>query len=192
MNGKSKSGKTLTENQIKRLNSVGIFPNTSKHNTAWEEQYLEAKAFFEANGNLDISKRYTSASGKNLGVWVQRQRTAHKDGKLSAEQREKLTAIRMVWEFEDPWSVGYEHAEKYFQQFGDLRVPSGFICDDEYRLGTWISNQRSAYNGSARKGLSAEQIVKLEKIGRIWGLFKNKKMHSRKANLIKRKYKNCK
>ena len=170
--GRSKTVKRLTPEQIKKLESVGIRANVSRNDIAWEEQYLEAKAFFEANGKLDIPKRYTSASGKNLGVWVQRQRIAYRNGKLSAEQIEKLTAIGMVWEFEDPWAVGYEHAEKYFEQFGDLRVPSGFVCDDGYRLGTWISNQRSAYNGSARKGLSAEQIAKLEKIGMIWSLTK--------------------
>ncbi len=172
MNGKSKGGKTLTEDQIKRLNSMGIFPNVSRQDIAWEEQYLEAKAFFDVNGNLNVSKRYTSASGKNLGVWVQRQRTAYKNGKLLAEQIEKLDTIGMVWEFEDPWAIGYEHTEKYFQQYGDLRVPSGFVCDDGYRLGTWISNQRSAYNGSARKGLSVEQIERLERIGMIWSLTK--------------------
>ena len=170
--GRSKTLKKLTPERIKKLESVGIRANVSRNDIAWEEQYLEAKAFFETNGNLDIPKRYTSESGKNLGVWVQRQRVAYRNGKLSAEQIENLTAIGMVWEFEDPWTVGYEHAEKYFEQFGDLRVPSGFVCDDGYRLGTWISNQRSAYNGSARKGLSVEQIAKLEKIGMIWSLTK--------------------
>ena len=170
--GRSKTIKKLTPDQIKKLESVGIRPNVSRNDIAWEEQYLEAKVFFETNGNLDMPKRYTSASGKNLGVWVQRQRVAYRNGKLSAEQIEKLNVIGMVWEFEDPWTVGYKHAEKYFERFGDLRVSRGFVCDDGYPLGSWISNQRSAYNGSARKGLFVEQIIKLEKIGMVWSLSK--------------------
>ena len=97
-NGKAKNGKTLTPKQERRLEALGIQKNVSRNDLAWEEQYAEAKRFYEKNGHLSVSKRYVSVNGKNLGVWVQRQRTYRRDGKLKEEQIEKLDAIGMVWE----------------------------------------------------------------------------------------------
>lgn len=168
LNGKSRSGKTLTSDQIEKLISIGIQANVSKNDIAWNEQYEEARDFFEKNGNLDIPNNYIAKNGKNLYLWVRRQRTAYKEKKLSIEQIEKLEKIQMSWELEDLWELGYEYAKKYFEEFGNLRVPSAFICEDGYRLGTWISNQRSAYNGTITKKLTIEQISKLKDIGMEW------------------------
>ena len=97
-NGKAKNGKILTSEQEKRLEALGIRKNVSRNDLAWEEQYTEAKRFYEENGHLSISKRYVSTNGKNLGVWVQRQRTYRRDGKLKEEQIAKLDEIGMVWD----------------------------------------------------------------------------------------------
>lgn len=96
-NGKAKNGKTLTSEQEKRLENLGIRKNVSRSDIAWEEQYEEAKRFYEENGNLIVSQKYIGSNGKNLGIWVQRQRTYCRDGRLKAEQIEKLDAIGMVW-----------------------------------------------------------------------------------------------
>ena len=164
--------KTLTPEQRAKLESIGVRANQSYSDTAWDNQYEEAKAFYLENGHLKVPKGYLSASGKRLDVWLARQRKAYEKKSLTEERIEKLTLIGMVWEFENPWEIGYFHAEKYFERYGDLRVPSGFVCEDGYRLGAWISNQRSAYNGTGRKELSKERIVRLEKIGMIWSLIK--------------------
>lgn len=96
--GRNKTVKPLTKEQCARIEALGIKKNVSRNDLAWEEQYLEAKAYYEENGDLAMSKRYVSPSGKNLGVWVQRQRLLRRGGKLKAEQIAKLDAIGMVWE----------------------------------------------------------------------------------------------
>ena len=96
--GRSKTVKPLEREQCARIEALGIKKNVSRNDLAWEEQYLEAKAYYEENGDLSVSKRYVSPSGKNIGVWVQRQRLLRRDGKLKAEQIAKLDAIGMVWE----------------------------------------------------------------------------------------------
>ncbi len=96
--GRNKTVKPLTKEQCARIEALGIKKNVSRNDLAWEEQYLEAKAYYEENGDLAMSKRYVSPSGKNLGVWVQRQRLLCRDGKLKAEQIAKLDAIGMAWE----------------------------------------------------------------------------------------------
>ena len=96
--GRNKTVKPLTKEQCARIEALGIKKNVSRNDLSWEEQYLEAKAYYEENGDLAVSKRYVSPSGKNIGVWVQRQRLLRRDGKLKAEQIAKLDAIGMVWE----------------------------------------------------------------------------------------------
>ena len=98
--GKAKNGKMLTPEQAKRLERLGIRKNISKNELAWEEQYEQAKRFYEENGNLMVSQKYVGTNGKNLGIWVQRQRTYRRDGKLKAEQIAKLDAIGMIWDVE--------------------------------------------------------------------------------------------
>ena len=170
--GRTKTLKTLSEEQIKKLESVGISAELTRNDILWEEQYEDAKKFYQTNGNLAVPKGYLSSSGKNLGAWIQRQRKYYRENKLTEEQIKKLSIIGMVWEFDDPWEVGYEHAKEYFRNFGNLCVESGFVCEDGYRLGNWISNQRYAYSGKARKGLTQEQIDKLTSIGMVWSLRK--------------------
>lgn len=79
-----------------------------------------------------------------------------------------LNGIGMVWESPDAWEIGFIHAEEYFFKQGNLEVPNAYLCTDAYRLGKWISNQRCAYRGGAKKGLSAEQIKRLNGIGMVW------------------------
>ena len=101
MNGKptrrTKSVKSLTEAQIKKLKLLGIRENVSRNDLAWEEQYTAAKAFFERNGHLLIPKTYVSDSGKSLGRWVLAQRANRKQGKLTDKQVRMLDEIGMVW-----------------------------------------------------------------------------------------------
>ncbi|MBE5739716.1 MAG: helicase [Clostridiales bacterium] len=169
LNGKSKTGKTLTKAQIEKLASVGRYPNFSRSDIVWEAQYAEAKMFFEKNGHLQPPKDYTNTSGKNLGLWLQRQRAARKNGKLTELQTEKLDKIGMIWEFEDVWETGFQHALEYFNLRGDLLIPTEFVCADGYALGSWIVNQRVKFKSKDQyRKLTPEQIERLDCIGMVW------------------------
>ncbi|MDE7209884.1 MAG: Helicase associated domain protein, partial [Lachnospiraceae bacterium] len=175
----------LGEVQVARLDAIGMRWQAMPE-AAWERNFAEAKSYYREHGNLSIPKRYITGSGRNLGIWLQRQRTGRRKGLLEKWQVMQLDGIGMVWEMEEPWEVGFRHAKEYFGANGNLEVPNGYICEDEYRLGKWISNQRSAYaawkrqdsgvegkekrDGMAgeRKKLSAEKIWKLEEIGMVW------------------------
>ena len=91
--GRGKTVKTLTPEQIEKLESVGIRKNVSQSDIAWEEQYEEAKAFYLRNGHLTVPKDYKSKSGKKLALWIQRQRVAYMEKRLTAVQIEKLKDI---------------------------------------------------------------------------------------------------
>ncbi|MDE7211376.1 MAG: Helicase associated domain protein [Lachnospiraceae bacterium] len=158
----------LTKEQKDKLLSIGIKPGVSQAELSWREQYGEAVEFYRRHGNLSIPKRYAARNGKNLGVWLQHQRTNRRNGQLAGWQVCLLDGIGMVWESPDAWEVGFAHAEEYARQAGNLEVPNAYVCADGYRLGKWISNQRCAYGGVAKKGLGEERVHRLEKIGMVW------------------------
>lgn len=160
-----KAAGNLTKEQEERLTTIGMrWQGTNE--LAWEKNYAEAKKYFGEHGNLDIPKRYVAKGGKNLGGWLQRQRMGRRCGQLSSLQVMKLEQIGMVWEAAKPWETGFLHAQEYFREQGNLEVPNAFVCEDGYRLGKWISNQRSSYAMGER--LSEEQVQRLVKIGMVW------------------------
>ena len=150
---------------------------------AWEHLYQYARRFYLEQGHLFISKRYADKDGTNLGSWLQRQRANYRKGILTKDQIQKLDRIGMIWEIENPWEIGYQHAKQYFSKFENLSVPYTYFCEDGYRLGKWISNQRCAYHNLEGKRLDANQIQKLSAIGMLWnakpGRAKEKLLSSR-------------
>lgn len=93
--GKRK-GKSLTDEQIERLEAIGMGwgnRNHQKWSDAWEASYQDAKAYFEAHGDLKAPNSYQGASGKKLASWVLRQKQLRISGKLS---QERITALRGI------------------------------------------------------------------------------------------------
>ena len=77
-----------------------------------------------------------------------------------------LNKIGMVWDKnETKWYEGYSYAQEYFKQYGNLNVPQNFMIEDGYKLGNWISFQRSSYK---KHTLSAEKIQLLENLNFVW------------------------
>ena len=168
----NRPGKTLSAEQIARLDALGMVWDNRKHiqwSQAWEDQYREAKAFYDQNGHLSVPHSYLSSDGKKLGVWVFNQRKRKRQGKLPDEQVKMLEEIGMVWEFDDSWETGFQHAETYFRKNRNLDVPPDYTCEDGYKLGQWIRNQRSCYTSTdSYRALSSDQKERLESIGMIW------------------------
>lgn len=173
----NRPGKTLSAEQIERLKVIGMDwgnRNHTRHRAAWVEQYKAARDYYVQHKSLSIPSDYRTESGKKLGVWLMHQRQRRRQGKLPDEQIHMLDAIGMVWEFDDSWEIGFGHAEDYYRQSGDLNIANSYVCEDGYKLGNWISNQRTNYNIAGkqsegqRKKLSSEQIFRLEAIGMRW------------------------
>lgn len=164
--------KQLTSEQIEKLNAIGMCWESRtevKHQVAWNKRYEQAKLYYETHGNLVVPTDYIGTDGKRLKPWVIVQRRYYAQKKLTKEQIDKLSAIGMVWIFDDSWETGYLHAERYFVEHGDLCVPASYICADQYALGNWIANQRNKYNNPTQYSmLTEEQIRRLESIGMIW------------------------
>ncbi len=166
--------RTLTGEQITKLESIGIcweLGSKRRIDAAWEEMYAEAERFYVVNKHLNIPGEYRTVSGKKLQIWIIRQRKAYKSGELMQEQVQKLERIGMAWQFDDPWEVGFTHAKEYAVEHGDLLVLHNYICNDGYKLGNWIANQRNNKDSTDRyRRLSIEQIERLDSIGMVWNV----------------------
>ena len=129
-----------------------------------DKGYAEAKAYYEAYGNLNVPVSYVSPSGYKLGHWIVDRREKGK-AKHSAERQEQLDALRMVWVKPDPWEVRYGFAKAYYEEQGNLNIPSKYRADGIW-LAKWVNEQKQVYAGK-RKGkmLSDEQVQRLEAIG---------------------------
>ena len=88
----------LPPGRIARLEAIGI----AWAKDSWEERYALAKAFYEANGHLNVPSQYKAEGNIWLGKWLYEQRMAYwgrTDGKsLTLKQAERLEEVGMVWD----------------------------------------------------------------------------------------------
>lgn len=143
---------------------------------SWELMYREAKAYYLQHGDLDMPRRYRTPEGVPLGQWVFSQRAIYngnRTGMLNDQRIALLEAIGMNWSYAHDcyWENGFIHAEAYRANHGDLAVPAAYTCEDGFRLGMWIGNQRTAYmklQGAGGDPLESERFQRLQALGMIW------------------------
>lgn len=76
----------------------------------------------------------------------------------------------VTMKFNERWDRNYLYAKEYYMKYGNLNVPWNYVLEDGFKLGSFISNQRTAYNGTGTSKFSIERIEKLENIGMIWNV----------------------
>ena len=137
---------------------------------SWETRYALAKAYYDAHRNLDMPGNYVTG-GIWLGKWLNEQQQIYqgkrKGKKLTTAQIEQLNRIGMSWEHRntDVWEAHYREAKQYFEEHGDLLVPTDYIEADGKNLNRWLLTQR---NYRSQGKLTQEQIDRLSSIGMVW------------------------
>lgn len=183
--------KKLTEEQIKRLEAIGMVWENRNHlvwSESWYNQFKGAQVFYQQYGHLNIPSEYDNGNGKQLATWVVRQRALKAKGKLPKEQIELLESIGMVWVIDDPWEIGFAHAKEYYTANGDLLVNPNYVCPDGYNLGGWITNQRANCKTADKyRKLDKVQNKRLNEIGMVWnvGEFRWEEAYKRAATFYR-------
>lgn len=145
----------------------------SSLSSTWDHYFAQARIYYAEHGDLRVPLRYKTPGGLSLGDWVQTQRRLHRGscpfGVLTQQQIDKLDSIGMIWETrtETAWSRGLEAARRYFQQYGDLRIPSDYKDDTGFALGNWLNNTRARYRSG---GLNQSKIDAMEALGMVWNV----------------------
>lgn len=155
----------LTEDQIQKLNSIGMIWDSLDY--FWEQNFKLAKEYYLTSGNLDIPTNYKSTDGKHLGNWILRQRQLYKSNSLTDEQIKKLDSIGMDWmdRVDRVWENGFIEAKNYSEEYGNLSVPKNYRSNTDFPLGIWIQRQRSLYKN---KKISDDRVKRLTDVGMNW------------------------
>lgn len=130
----------LTEEQIAKLDELDMVWD-SRRNTSWEKSYEAAYCYWKEHGNLNIPATYVTEDGIRLGRWLRYQKDKGAgQSTLSEERKEKLRAIGMTWETEEPWERRYRLLERYKEEHGNLDIPPDYVAEGIW-LGRWLSEQ---------------------------------------------------
>lgn len=166
-----REGKSLTDEQIKKLESIGMQWRDRKE-IIWLSRYELLKKYKDKNGNIDVPKDYVADDGFMLGTWVKRQILYCKKGMLTDEQVGLLRDAGVYLDnltFEEIWDRNYNAAQKWYNENDDLNVPQDYITDDGINLYNWLKNQKYNYKNGK---LSEKNAKKLRQLGMN---FENKK-----------------
>lgn len=141
---------------------------------SWETMFKQAKNYYLENGNLEVPARFITQDGYSLGHWIYNQRAVKKgqqSGNLSEEQINRLNSIGMRWDLytDYSWEKNFKAAKEYYENNGNLDVPSRYVTKYGLPLGAWLSNLRTwESSGAHPKYLTDERKKQLESIGMIW------------------------
>lgn len=172
---------TLSEEKKIKLLQIGFV--ASVYDEHWSQFYKLAKAYYEHNGNLEISNNFKTNDGythdengfANLGNWISNQRSKTPP---ESERGILLSQIGMRFHKLDTmsWEDYYKLAKNFYEKYGNLKIPDSFITDDGYtnytngsvKLGQWIKRQRQTVLPESERGQLLLQI------GMIFNIKKNK------------------
>ena len=124
-----------------------------------------------------VNGRKTSEE-KNLGRWVNRQRSLYQSGKLKEDRQFDLERVGLRWSVLSvaSWSAMFNVFLNYVREqkaqnngMWDGNVPASFRVESKppVNLGRWVNRQRCAY---AKNRLKHEFVVKLEQAGLKWSM----------------------
>ena len=152
----------LSEEQIQRLNTLGM--SWDRFASKWEQGYRYCIQYIEEHGDINSVPDNFVYNDFKLSSWLRVQRNRKRSGKLTEERIEKLSSIGFYWDvYEAFWKAGYAHACAYLKEHGNLKMPTGYVCEDGFKLKSWLNNQAVR----KKKGLLTEaQIEKLQEIGK--------------------------
>jgi superfamily II DNA or RNA helicase len=123
----------------------------------WGFGFGALQDYSEQHGNCLVPVSFKPPNGYRLGGWVNMQRSTRY--KLPAEHQSRLEALKgWSWNpFDDVWEKGYATLVQYSRTHGNCLAPRQYKQSDGYKLGVWISTQRTM-----RYKMPPERLARLE------------------------------
>lgn len=168
---KLQRNRKLPENRFKILDDMGFLWDVDE--AVWEEGYKHAKAYYEAHGDIYVSRRYICEDEYKLGQWLATQRSirlGRRSGIITEEKIRKLNELHMDWSdrsrdhFEE-YLVAYK---KHAENGGNSILPLSYVTEDGLKLGKWCSVVRSQYH---RGVLNRSKEIRLKEAGFVFHSF---------------------
>ncbi len=151
----------LNSDQVNRLERIGmewISPNS------WESYYQIAKRYYQKYGDLEPKPDYVSPEGVWLGRWLATQRLSKKNGTITSERIQLLSALQMRWidKNDEHWDKMLFDLIKWVSEHkNSIHMSPDTKAEDGTNLYTWTRRQLKK---SINNELDPQQKLK-------WGLF---------------------
>ncbi|WP_433513790.1 Helicase associated domain protein [Nonomuraea sp. CA-143628] len=128
----------------------------------WERGYAAAVAYHRERGHLRVPPRHVTSDNFKLGNWIGRQR--RRADQLTDRQRQRLDELDMNWSpRQAAWDEALAAATAYANKRGHLHPKVTYITDDDFPLGSWLSQKRSA-----KEQLTPDQRAALNALDPTW------------------------
>ena len=123
----------------------------------WLDGFNALVEYLNENSNTMPLPKYVNPSGIKLGTWVANQR---KDkNRMPQDRVAKLESLK-CWSWNpkaDLWETGFNNLVSYTKQFKTSKVPGSYVNNEGFKLGLWVSNQRTR-----KSSCPIERIERLE------------------------------
>jgi superfamily II DNA or RNA helicase len=113
---------------------------------SWEFWFGLLERYVGENGNTLVPAK-SRFHGHKLGAWVNEQRTRYMGGTLPAERMSRLAELDgWTWDARDTlWEEAIRHLGDYIEENGNAIVPVTYRTANGFKLGQWVSVQRTTY-----------------------------------------------
>ena len=85
--------KILDDSRVERLVKLGFIWDT--RHAAWEERFKELQEYKDTHGHCNVLQN--NKDNPKLGIWLSKQRNAHRSGKIDPERARRLEELGIVW-----------------------------------------------------------------------------------------------
>jgi len=160
-NRKGKHAKSLLADRIEKLDRLNFVWDKLEANWLFGLKALEG--FINTNGHSRVPNDYKTTDGFQLGFWIGNLNLSIKKGGLDSNRQQQLDAIGFRNNsYENLFLFSVERFVEAKEQFGEKKIPSGFINKNGNYVGQWIVTQRQKFH----EGLLSNQRIKiLESVG---------------------------
>jgi superfamily II DNA or RNA helicase len=129
----------------------------------WEDGYEHLQTYVERTGTSLCPANHREPDGFKLGQWCGVNRSMRVKRILPPERAARLESLP-EWSWQprrDSWEPGFEHMTAYAEREGHSRVPQRWLEPDGFKLGQWVSVQRTEH---AKGQMKPERARRLESI----------------------------
>ena len=127
----------------------------------WHEGYDHLKSYIEENDQICV-KSYITDNGFALGSWVKNQIKNYNRNGLTKENINLLEKLpNWSWDRNSSkWQEGYNFLKSFMKKNNSV-CTEGYITENGFKLGNWLSTQRAMQN---KNKLSNERKILLERL----------------------------
>ncbi len=167
---KSKSNNLISQDRTVRLESLHGW-SWDLFSDNWENIFRKLERYTALHGNARVPDGYATLDGYNLCGWIQIQRKAQSENRISQYRVAQLESLP-GWSWDpkaEQWEEGFRQLMQYVTQHGNSRVPHGYVTFEGYKLGNWVGTQRQL---RLNNQISPDRLERLKSLpGWSWDLF---------------------